>query len=226
VIRPFNPNRSFPRPPSYPFKQPIFIHPTAAPTQTIQPSTPSTRFPALPSSSNNCFKCGKSGHFIKDCPYLKQNKSNFQKAFGSTSQGKGNVASTQENKGERKTRWIYYTQVATTPEGEPMMMGMFSVANHPTVILFYSSASHTFMSKTFVEKHCIPSVESKKGFVIQSPKGQIYTKEVVFHVPVKLARYSFPTTMIVIKGQDVDVILGMNWLAHNKAIINSNQRTV
>jgi hypothetical protein len=32
--------------------------------------------------------------------------------------------------------------------------------------------------------------------------------------------------MIVIKGQDVDVILGMNWLAQNKAIINANQRTI
>jgi hypothetical protein len=136
VVRPFNPNRSFPRPSSYPFKQPVFIRPTAAPTQNIQPSAPGTRFPALPSSSNSCFNCGKSGHFIKDCPYPKQNKSNFQKAFGSTSQGRGIVLSTQLGKGERKTRLVYYTQVATTPEGEPVMMGTFSVANHPAIILF------------------------------------------------------------------------------------------
>jgi hypothetical protein len=32
--------------------------------------------------------------------------------------------------------------------------------------------------------------------------------------------------MIVIKGQDIDVILGMNWLAQNKAIINADQRTI
>jgi hypothetical protein len=32
--------------------------------------------------------------------------------------------------------------------------------------------------------------------------------------------------MIVIKGQDIDVILGMNWLAQNKVVINANQRTV
>jgi hypothetical protein len=82
------------------------------------------------------------------------------------------------------------------------------------------------MSKAFVEKHCIPSVESKKGLVIQSPRGQIFTKEVVFHVPMNLVGYDFPTNMIVIKGQDVDVILGMNWLAQNKAIINVDQRTI
>jgi hypothetical protein len=136
------------------------------------------------------------------------------------------VASTQAGKHQRKTRRVYYTQVATTPEGEPVMMGTFSVANHPAVILFDSGASHTFMSKTIVEKHCIPSVESKKGLVIQSPCGQIFTKEVVFHIPVNLVGYDFPTNMIVIKGQDVDVIFGMNWLAQNKAIINANQRTI
>jgi hypothetical protein len=106
------------------------------------------------------------------------------------------------------------------------MMGTFSIANHIAIILFDSGASHTFMSKTFVEKHCIPSVESKKGLVVQSPRGQIFTKEVVFHVHVNLARYDFPTNMIVIKGQDVDVILGMNWLTHNKAIINADQMTI
>jgi hypothetical protein len=77
VIRLFNPNHSSPRPPSYPFKQPIFIRPTSTPAPTNQPSVPGTRFPVLPSSSNGCFNCGKSEHFIMDCPYMKQNKSNF-----------------------------------------------------------------------------------------------------------------------------------------------------
>jgi hypothetical protein len=32
--------------------------------------------------------------------------------------------------------------------------------------------------------------------------------------------------MIVLKGQDIDVILGMNWLAQHKAILNTDQRTI
>jgi hypothetical protein len=72
VIRPFNQGRFSSRPPSFPFKQPVFIRPNAAPTRTNQPGAPGTRFPALPSSSAGCFNCAKSGHFIKDCPYPKQ----------------------------------------------------------------------------------------------------------------------------------------------------------
>jgi hypothetical protein len=32
--------------------------------------------------------------------------------------------------------------------------------------------------------------------------------------------------MIVIKGQDLDVFLGMNWLTQHKAIINTDLRTI
>jgi hypothetical protein len=41
-------------------------------------------------------------------------------------------------------------------------------------------------------------------------------KRVAYQVPVTLAGRNFPTNMIVLKGQDIDVILGMNWLAHIK----------
>jgi hypothetical protein len=104
-----------------------------------------------------------------------------------------------------------------------MMMGTFLVANDPAVILFDSGASHTFICKTFVEKYCRHCPESREGFVIHSPGARIFTKEVAFNIPVTLVGREFPTNMIVIKGQDIDVILGMNWLAQHKAIINTNQ---
>jgi hypothetical protein len=226
VIRPFNQNRSSPRPPSYPFKQPVFIRPATAPTSINQPSAPGARFPALPSSSTDCFNCGRSGYFIKDCPYLRQNKSINQQNSGSSNQGKGNLANNSAGKNVKKTGRIYYTQVATTPEGELVMLGTFLVANHPAVILFDSGASHTFISKKFVEKHCIACTESREGFIIHSLGGQIFTNEVAFHVPVTLAERDFPTNMIVLKGQDIDVILGMNWLAQHKAILNTDLRTI
>jgi hypothetical protein len=226
VIWPFNQNRSSSRPPSYSFKQPVFIRPTTTSTATNQPGAPGTRFSALPSSSTGYFNCGKSGHFIKDCPYPKQNRSNNQQSSRSSAQVKGNAANNTMVKNMRKTRRIYYTQVATTPEGEPVMMGTFLVANHPAIILFDSGASHTFISKKFMEPYCIPYHESREGFIIHSPGGQIFTKEVAYHVPVTLAKWDFPTNMIVLKGQDIDVILGMNWLAQHKAILNTDLRTI
>jgi hypothetical protein len=136
------------------------------------------------------------------------------------------MANNSAGKNVKKTGRIYYTQAATTPEGEPVMMVTFLVANHPAIILFDSGASHTFISMKFVEKHCIPCTESREGFIIHSPGGQIFTKEVAFHVPVTLAERDIPTNMIVLKGQDIDVILGMNWSAQHKAILNTDLRTI
>jgi hypothetical protein len=81
------------------------------------------------------------------------------------------MANSLAGKNMKKTGRVYYTQVATAQEGEPVMMGTFLVANHPAVILFDYGAYHTFMSKTFVEKHCIHITESRDGFVIHSPGG-------------------------------------------------------
>jgi hypothetical protein len=41
-----------------------------------------------------------------------------------------------------------------------------------------------------------------------------------------LAGWEFLTNMIVLKGQDIDLILGMNWLSQHKAIINTDLRTI
>jgi hypothetical protein len=136
------------------------------------------------------------------------------------------MANNSAGKNIKKTGQIYYTQVATTSEGEPVMMGTFLVANHQAIILFDSGASHTFISKKFAEKYFIPCTESREGFIIHSPRGQIFTKEVAFNVPVTLAERDFPTNMIILKGQDIDVILGMNWLAQHKANLNTDLRTV
>jgi hypothetical protein len=136
------------------------------------------------------------------------------------------MADSSKGKNFKKTGRVYYTQVATTPEGEPVMMGTFLVANHPTVILFDSGASHNFISKKFMEKYCILCIESREVFVIHSPGGRIFTKEVAFHISVTLAGREFHTNMIVIKGQDKDVVLGMNWLAQHKTIINIDLRTI
>jgi hypothetical protein len=77
-----------------------------------------------------------------------------------------------------------------------------------------------------VEQHHIACHESKEGFKIHSPGGQIFTREVAYQVLVSLAGRDFPTNMIVLKGQDIDVILGMNWLAKHKATLNTDQRTI
>jgi hypothetical protein len=43
---------------------------------------------------------------------------------------------------------------------------------------------------------------------------------------VEMVGHKFSTDMVVIMGQDIYVILGMNWLTQNEAVINTRQRTI
>ena len=54
----------------------------------------------------------------------------------------------------------------------------------------------------------------------------MYTKEVVEHVPINLVGHTFPTDLLVLKGQDIVAILGMNWLCQRGAVIDTLQMTI
>jgi hypothetical protein len=43
---------------------------------------------------------------------------------------------------------------------------------------------------------------------------------------VEMVGHKFPTDTVVIKGHDIDVMLGINWLTQNETIINTSRRTV
>jgi hypothetical protein len=64
------------------------------------------------------------------------------------------------------------------------------------------------------------------NFYIQSPIGQMHTKEVVECVPIDLVGHIFPTDLLVHKNQDIDMILGMNWLCQRGALIDTLNRTI
>ena len=48
----------------------------------------------------------------------------------------------------------------------------------------------------------------------------------VYHIPVDLVGHTFPTNLNVFKGQDIDVILGMNCLCQHGAVIDTLNRTI
>jgi hypothetical protein len=51
---------------------------------------------------------------------------------------------------------LNFTTMADILEGAPVMTGIFSVLNNPTIILFDSRASHSFISAKFSAKCQLP----------------------------------------------------------------------
>jgi hypothetical protein len=70
---------------------------------------------------------------------------------------------------------VHYTRADVIPKGEPVMMGVFSVANQKAVVLFDSGASHTFINRAFVVKYQLPIEVMDNSFCIQSHGGRMIT---------------------------------------------------
>jgi hypothetical protein len=52
-----------------------------------------------------------------------------------------------------KTGRINYTTIEDIPEGEPVLVSMFSLNGQLVVILFDSGATHDFISRACTQKH-------------------------------------------------------------------------
>jgi hypothetical protein len=51
---------------------------------------------------------------------------------------------------------LNFTTMVDIPEGAPVMTGIVTVLNYPAIILFYSGASHSFISAKFSAKCQLP----------------------------------------------------------------------
>jgi predicted aspartyl protease len=91
-----------------------------------------------------------------------------------------------------------------------VLAGTFSLNEHPVIILFDSGASHDFLSSTCAKKAMLSTATMEAPYVISTPGGQVDADWIVRKIPLKLAGRVFSTDLIILKGQGLDVILGMS----------------
>jgi hypothetical protein len=87
------------------------------------------------------------------------------------------------------------TTLADLPEGAPVMSGTFSIHNKPAIILFDSSASHSFISAKFGAKVGLDFCHTKGSYMISTLGGKIASNQIIRHIPIKLgSKLSKPTS--------------------------------
>jgi hypothetical protein len=113
-----------------------------------------------------------------------------------------------------------YTTVKEIPTGEEVLAGMFSLNEHPVIILFNSGALHDFISSTCAKKAMLSMVATEAPYVISTPGGRVDADRIVRKAPLELAGRVFSTDLIILKGQGLDVILGMSWMKLHRAVLD------
>jgi hypothetical protein len=79
---------------------------------------------------------------------------------------------------------LNFTTLEELPEGAPVMTGTFSAFNQPALILFYSGASHSFISQKFSVKCQLPFYHTQGAFMIATLGGKVATNQLNRNVPI------------------------------------------
>jgi hypothetical protein len=101
----------------------------------------------------------------------------------------------------------------TVPEDADVVYGMFLINSIPASILFDSEASHSFITKSFVEKHDISNYHLKRKLLIRSPGGEIRATHSCPQTKLEIQGINFLVELIILESSGIDVILDIDYLS-------------
>jgi hypothetical protein len=154
------------------------------------------------------------GHFAQEC-HLPKQSSSPQASAPVVNQQRGHQKGPAPRAG-----CANYTTVEESPLGEEVLAGTFFLNEHPVIILFDSRASHDFISSTCAKKTMLSAVTVEALYVISTLGGRVDADQIVCKAPLEMAGRVFSTDLIILKGQRLDVILGMSWMKLHRAVLD------
>ena len=103
-----------------------------------------------------------------------------------------------------------FTNAKQILQQEPVMAGMFTIDSHLAYVLFDSGASHSFISMGFVDWHNLPPMAIMYAYRIHTMGSQMFINTRTNTVSLVLATHTYRLQFMVMPGQGIDAILGMN----------------
>jgi hypothetical protein len=143
-----------------------------------------------------CFHYGEPGHYINVCPRKAQS-------------GQQGRAAPPKALAQGRVNHVTAESAAEAPN---VVIGTFMVNTHPATALFDTGATHSFITRLFVEHDGIHTSTLKRGMLVSSPGGQLRSHIFCSRVSVVIRGVEFSANLIVLDTKGIDVILGMETL--------------
>ena len=107
-----------------------------------------------------------------------------------------------------------------------VMLHTFDVNSTPTTLLFDFGASHSFISQAFVRNNSIPLCAMQNHILVNSPGCSMQASYHCLLTSLSLRGVEFKVSPIVLRTSGIDVILGMDWMKQNRAVIQCQEKVV
>nr|ABA96740.1 retrotransposon protein, putative, Ty3-gypsy subclass [Oryza sativa Japonica Group] len=179
--------------------------PVAAPTQQQPAKREQGSKPVV------CFNCGDPGHYADKCPKPRRVK----------------VVPAQSNSTvpASKAR-VNHVAAAEAQDAPDVILGTFLVNLVPAAVLFDSGATHSFLSMSFAGNHGMEVEDLRRPLMVSTPSNQALSLQRSPSVRIEIKGVLFLANLILLESKDLDVILGMDWLARHKGVIDCANRKV
>ncbi|GKA29795.1 putative reverse transcriptase domain-containing protein [Tanacetum coccineum] len=156
-----------------------------------------------------CFECVRQGHFKKDYPKLKN-------------QNHGNKPVIPEARGK-----AYTIGGGDANPGSNVVTGTFLLNNHYASVLFDSGADRSFMSTTFSTLLDVIPDTLDLSYAVELADGRIAkTNTVLRGCTIGLLGHLFNIDLMPVELCSFNIIIGMDWLANNQAMIVCDEKIV
>ncbi|GJX06175.1 putative reverse transcriptase domain-containing protein [Tanacetum coccineum] len=170
-----------------------------------------------------CYKCGSSDHLRNTCP--KMNRATGQAANPLALEGNRN---TRNNRSRTKGRDFNVNVNAVEPLQDPnVVMGTFSLNDHFATVLFVSGFDFSFISTEFAPLLNVKPSIVNPGYVIEVANGKkVEVDRIICDCKLELENSMFSINLIPLGHGSFDVIVGMDWLSQNKAVLVCHENVV
>ncbi|GJW00860.1 putative reverse transcriptase domain-containing protein [Tanacetum coccineum] len=150
-----------------------------------------------------CYDCGEQGHTRNQCP--KKVK--------------------QEEVGEVRGR--AYAIKDAEPKGPNVVTGRFMLNNRYASVLFDSGFDRSFMNTRFSSFLYIKPIKIEDSYEVELADGRIVsTNTILKGCTLSLGNHIFKIDLMRIELGTFDVIIGMDWLIKNDAVIVCSEKVV
>ncbi|GJS10434.1 putative reverse transcriptase domain-containing protein [Tanacetum coccineum] len=179
-----------------------------------------------------CQKCQRTGHLEKDCRAILPGACNdfLQNAtcYGCGEKGhlknKCPKAGNQHNEGARARAYV----VVENPQQNPnVVTGTFLLNDHYACILFDSGAEKSFVSSAFTPFINIAPATLNTSYEVELADGKVVsTNTILRSCTLVLCNHVFKIDLLPTRLGSFDVIIGMDWLAYHRALIDCYEKIV
>ncbi|XP_073313588.1 uncharacterized protein [Primulina huaijiensis] len=122
---------------------------------------------------------------------------------------------------------VYALTQEEADNSNDVVAGTIQINNMPAYVLFDCGATHSFMSKRFAKKLGTKPDNLEEPYRVATPANRtLETRTLYRDIGVLIDNQNFKANLIQLNMVEFDVILGMDWLAKNHALVDCHGKTV